>query len=284
MDKLPNGDPRLWEAIEACRPRSQDLSDPAMQRVAEAMAASRELGEAYARLQRVDEVVAEAFADVDVPQGLAERILASLEQAQSASSVAVALLTAAPVIDAAVPAAIPTAQRPYASRWRLRWAIAASAAAAAVLLAAVGLVLQSGSAAGVSSEEFLGAAIAQFNTDRGAVCQYRAAPMPSSYPISSALPWHPQQMPWREVAELAGSRGVAYDFVGPDGLAATLYVLDRQRDLDLAPSPPEAPGWSTAGSSAAAWEEGGLVYVLVVAGGEEEYRRLMFPSGSGPVA
>ena len=78
MSDQPIQDPRIREAMEACRPGSDDLEDPALVFLAEQLAADPKLGHVFERLQRLDGTVAEAFGDVPVPDGLADRITARL--------------------------------------------------------------------------------------------------------------------------------------------------------------------------------------------------------------
>ena len=86
---------------------------------------------------------------------------------------------------------------------------------------------------------------------------------PDDYPISREILRTPQ-VRWRPIRGLLGCTGVAYDLSAPGGRRATLYVVSRPCP-DSHP-PPLEPRPTTAGCSAAAWQEDGLLYVLVVEG------------------
>ena len=101
---------------------------------------------------------------------------------------------------------------------------------------------------------------------------------PAAYPISRDVLRTPQ-VRWRPIQGLLGCSGVAYDLSATGGRRATLYVVS-QAVPGLPTQPRREPRPTTAGCSTAAWQDGGLLYVLVVEGGPEVYRRyLRLPSG-----
>jgi hypothetical protein len=285
MEK-PVYDSRILELLEACRPGSDDLSDPAMAPLISQMAASRELDDLYERLQKLDGCLAAAFQDVPVPDGLADRILARLNAAGTekvitdmaappGSAMAESLAGAQPA-NAAVR---PLRFMPRFSRFATsRPVLAGGVTAALVLLAAVGVLWRMGSSDREISPEL---AIEQFNSDRhDGGTPLDARPAPSGYPCSEFLSLPPSTR-WRDVDDFQGAKAVAYDFQGPRGAGATLYVLRGK----AAGSPPSSPPWSphTTGNRAVGWwQEEGLVYVLVIEGDAAEYRQLL-QSNSGPV-
>ena len=75
----------IYEAMEACRPGSQDLSDPGLGFLAQALAEDAALAARYRWVQAMDRQVAAAFADVVVPEGLEARILQHLQTALAGS-------------------------------------------------------------------------------------------------------------------------------------------------------------------------------------------------------
>ena len=91
MEDEPIQDVHILEAIEACRPGSNDLSDPGLAFLATELAARAELDDAYERLQRLDAMLAVAFKDVPVPEGLGQRILARLAAARPPQDASVGL-------------------------------------------------------------------------------------------------------------------------------------------------------------------------------------------------
>ncbi|MCS7306552.1 MAG: hypothetical protein NZ602_15780 [Thermoguttaceae bacterium] len=70
---------RIYEAIEACRPGSQDLSDPGLAFLDRALAEQPGLAARYEWVQAVDRQVALIFTEVPVPEGLETRILETLQ-------------------------------------------------------------------------------------------------------------------------------------------------------------------------------------------------------------
>lgn len=71
----------LYEAIEACRPDSEDLEDFGLSPLAEALATDSTLAAQYQWAQAVDRQIAAAFAEVSVPEGLETRIVEKLQAA-----------------------------------------------------------------------------------------------------------------------------------------------------------------------------------------------------------
>ena len=68
----------FYEAMEACRPGSQDLADPGLAFLAEALAQDPALAARYQWMQEVDQQVGAAFGEVAIPAGLVNRILEKL--------------------------------------------------------------------------------------------------------------------------------------------------------------------------------------------------------------
>jgi len=242
---------RIVEALEACRPGSNDLAERDMAPLAAQMAADPHLADLYERAQCLDSRLSVAFHDVPVPEGLDARILARL--------------------------AMEKPQRPVSRRWLL--AGSALLAVAAGLLVAVWLGPQSGEK--VTEQYVLDEAIRCFEgaaTESGQFVAEKSPP--AAYPFSRAVV-NLRGTRWRTVEDLLGRRGVAYDLPGPGDTRATLYVLSSPVEgLDIGPS---LRPFTTAGCSASAWQENGRLYVLVVQGEPSTYQRyLNLPSG--PIA
>jgi len=273
----PFPDPRILEAMEACRPGSKDVLDPGLSFLAEQLQTDPELERQYRWLQRLDQSVADAFRDVAVPPGLAERILARLAAERSMN---------APIVEEPPEADRRSESVAVAARWgrriSRRWLVGgvASVAAAAVVLVAVCVHLIRPPPLG--SAELGPLAIEFFIADEGhggGVLFNEAAP-PSAYAFSPALAWFPETTSWRWVEGFLDGKAVAYDTSWPTGERATLYVL-RRRATGLAAVPSPMPAFSTHGCSTTAWQADGLLYVLVVEGGPRAYRRcLASPPGS----
>jgi hypothetical protein len=258
----PLNDPRLIEAIEACRPQSDDLSQPDLAFLRVELARDPQLEEAFQRVQTTDAAVGRVFRDVPVPEGLADRLLARLAEARQLEA-------------AKVPAEI------QGRRSRRRWAIGgvvAIAAAAAILIAFLpNLRIHAISLADIQEK-----VMAQFQAD---LEQRPAGELLSRSTPSHALPMSQDIVSnpgvrWRNVSGLLGATAIAYDLTLPDGTRATLYVVRLRSGLPTLPaSPPSTPRPMTQQRSIAVWKQatpkGGAVYVLAVNGGTSSYRRLL---------
>ncbi len=282
-DERPAQDPRIVEAMEACRPGSNDLSDPALAFLATELAARAELDGLFERLQRTDGVLADVFQDVPVPEGLEDRILAHLAAGRAASSDSGPKKGPGLICRNGPEGAshklnlVPfSAHRRRISR-RLWLAVGAATAVAASVLIAV--LLHSQAPAQYTGQEVLELAIDLFNTPSSEPWQ-TAAP-PRAYPLSPDVVVVPQPR-WRRVHGFLGCRAVAFDMSTPGGTQATLYVV-KCSVAGLPTEPPLRPSLRTGGRSTSAWQSGSLVYVLVVRGEARGYKRLLnLPRG--PVA
>jgi hypothetical protein len=282
MTSCPIHDPRILEALEACRPGSDDLQDPAMEPLARQIGVFPELGMLYDRLQRTDRAVAEAFQRVHVPAGLAARILTRL----AAGPDPLGQLLSMPCTSAEMPAlreGMPAKVAVCRTRRRgWLWAAGALAVAASVLVAVVLNFPNSAKLPGV--EEVLNQAIAFFDHDArtGGTFLDSEPPPPARYPLSAALPVRNCEVRWRPIDGFLDARGMAYDVTGPGGVSATLYVVKLGLP-GVGSSPPVVPMLATGHRSTAVWQEGDLLYVLVVEGDSREYEQFFRQLSSGPV-
>jgi hypothetical protein len=282
MGNEPNVDPRILEAMEACRPGSEDVLDTAMEPLRRQLADSPDLSRTYQRLQRLDQALADAFRDVPVPEGLQGRILARLEAVGIQQSPPAASLS--PNTEGvSVPA---TRGRPD---WRRRWLIGASGVAAAAALI-LGVFLHFQRSDEISKPDMLSSAIEHFTSGPRQGGHPISGPVqpPSEFPFSRALAafFAPGEAPfsemrWRAVHGFLNREAVAYDLVGRRGVSATVYVATCSVG-GLTTEVPLRPMLSTGQGSASAWQEGGLLYVLVVDGGIQDYERFLAAAG-GPL-
>lgn len=258
MDRSSQYNPSWEEALEACRPGSDDLaSEPELQALAAAVAAQADLEERFERLQRLDTQLAAAFQEVPVPADLADRLLADCSAAAQA------------------------APRPTLGKQAFRhgprrlWAALGTLATAAAVLWAVWLGASGRPA--LSKEALVQEAHRQFAAavgDRSSQTLLES-PAPEAYPLSSELR-RGLSTRWRWIGDFLGYSGVAYDLVGPDQTKATLYVL-RGDALALPTLPSSEPEQSAATGqcSVTAWQTEGLVYVLIVDGGPHRYQQFL---------
>ena len=133
MDNQPIRKRRILEALEACRPGSDDVADPALEYLAAELDANPELEVLYGRLQRVDETLAAAFRDVPVPEGLQQRLLDRLAASRAAEAATADSTKAAEILAEDRQVAVPVRPRRISRRW--------AAAGVALTAAAIALVV-----------------------------------------------------------------------------------------------------------------------------------------------
>ena len=235
---------RLLEAMEACRPGSDDLADPAMGELEAELDRNRKLAGIFQRLQKLDVALAGAIQDVPVPPGLRDRLMAAV--------------------------ALPAVVRKTPARRRIRSSLFIFAGAvAALLLVAVGLVQRN--QVQYTRSSVLEAAIDFFNHEAQAPGELLSAVAPPwGFPPSRYIQF-PGQTRWRRINNLLDSGGVAYEMGGPAGVRATLYAV-RRNVPGLPDQPPASPVYGTAHCWTSAWQEGPILYVLVVSGESSDYR------------
>ncbi len=272
MENQPIRDERILEALEACRPGSDDAADPALAYLAAALAADPELEDLYERLQQVDAALADGFRDVPVPEGVQQRILDRLAAAKAEEE--------QEAVDAqSCEPAVQVSPRQKRSRRRTWLAGSLVATVAAGLLIALGMGLFSPD--DPDKSYVLDEAIRFFKTETPSPGQSLATkPPPKQYPLSRAVA-RQRVTQWRPVRDFLGCQGAAYDMSFGGG-AATLYVVRRTVAGNLPNRPPPNPMCPTGGYAASVWKEGPLSYVLVVKGNARAYRN--FLRSGGPLA
>jgi hypothetical protein len=273
MENEPIRDPRIVEAMEACRPGRDDLADPDLAFLAAHLAESPELYEAHERLQRIDLSLAKAFQEVPVPEGLADRILQRLTPANE---------VATPPPDADPPVA--TVAPPQTHGSRRRWLLGAAGLGLTLAASLLVAVMVSNQRAEYRDDHVLEMAVRLFETESFSPAEEHLAaetPPPKEFPISPLVLQH-AQLRWRSVPQFLGRSGVAYDLTVPGEARATLYVV-RQTVTGVPTSPGTQPALTTHNCSVSAWQSGSLLYVLVVDGGARAYRGYL-DIPQGPVA
>ena len=268
MDYAARRKREILEAMESYRACNGDLNDPQFVELAAALGENGELRARFERLQQADTAIKAAFADVPVPADLAGRVLRRL-------GVETAIQSAEPIQSAAESAPDSSALPPFEhampqpkriTRRRLMAGFAAVAASAAV---AAAVWLHNHRSPALSPGQAIETAMDFFRQDNGPQGELasRVAP-PGEFPISPDIARF-TDVRWRRVERFADGQAVAYDLPSRHG-KATLYVANCTA-AGLPPFPPPLPTLSTGGNSAAAWQSGGLLYVLVVQGDAQTY-------------
>jgi len=238
---------QIWEKMEACRPGHDDLDNPELAGLAAEIAVRRDLENRFARLQRLDGALADAIQEVPVPDGLAGRLMAALPLAGE-------------------PAA-------FAHRHVRPWWFAAALAVAALVLVLVS-IWQSARSVPWTATAVLEEAVALFsNGGQEAGRPISDSSPPHALPLSPAVHAWPQAS-WHSISGFLDRNGVAYDLTSGRGTRATLYVVKRTV-AGLPDEPPSRPALGTGNCTAAAWQEGSLLYVLVVQGDATAYAEFL---------
>lgn len=258
--------------MESCRGGIDDLSDPEFAELAEQLADDPQLRVHFQRLQEADGAIRQCMSKVPIPDGLADRVARSLAAANPTGAPMPPPLVVTPL--AVSPATSPDSPAPLLdksprfSRRRLVIGFAALAAAAALLVA---VWVQPHPARHDTPTSVLEEAMEYFGRDnqhQGELVSQKVPP--AEYPLSRDIRALPD-VRWRFVENFLGGMALAYDLppLPQVGGRATLYVLKRTV-VDLTNLPPPTPK-STGGQSAAAWQTGGILYVLVVEGDARVY-------------
>ncbi len=277
-DDVKQNSAALWQAIDACRPGSDDERCSELAPLADRLAADAELAQAFAGAQRFDMLVAETLDDLPLPAGFEQRLLALLASAQTApvergttdeAAVAAARSpepSVTPAQDSEEFATWPSAR----ARSRRRWLAGVAAVAAAVVVGAwlawPRAELTADSLPIAAQQWFL-----EFDSS-AAAWHNQTVPAGYTFPVRDLGARRPR---WAAVNTADGYQLAAYDLSLPT-VTAYLFVLDGG-PAGLPSQPPTSPQRSTGAQSVAVWQAGGLTYALVVQGDAAAYRRFLLP-------
>lgn len=277
-------DPRTCEQLDACRPGRADWEDDELAQLAEELRNNRELRELAARLEDLDQAIAAALIDVTPPPGLAQRIMARIDQAHppiaTAPTTAAAPATpaktaaqlAAPLIAGLAgseaeeaPAVAPPARRTLWSR--RNWIVVASSIA--IVAATVVLMFLPGGPVRLGPDEIITAVdrlyVQDFQQHEGwlTTAPHGTPEIPRDV-LARAVAWR--------TAQVAGADAYVYDIQNARGKRAVLVAVVCQGNR-LPTAPPSQPQ-SSSGRMIAVWQspQQHLTYVLVVEGSLADYR------------
>ena len=247
---------RIRELIDACRPGHDDLTQGEFQELAARIQSDRELDETFERSQQLDGAIARAMVDVEVPAGLADRLLDVFDVAETQEFGG----------GDHVETSVHTTRR----RWLTapRAAILGGVAAVIAILALVQFAapdpVTQQQLARYASEWTIGGEAESY--------EWRS--------VEQALPKYPDGLPrrarlrpqgWRAIE---GSTAACYDLLpGDNGQAVYLVVWPNREGVGFSSSPTlvgETAGWCIA-----VWSKKGHLYALVIRGGERRFRRLV---------
>ncbi len=270
-------DRQLVEALDCCRPGSDDLRLSELADAGRCVDADPAAARLSRRLQNVDRLMKVAVCDGAEPAGLAERILARLGEAQRSMG---DVQSVAAAEDRSLD--VNSETRQIINRTRRSWAWQLLAVAASLIIAVGAAVHFWPSHHPLSADALL--------THAGDwVSQLRHAgnwkSLPShqpldEYPMANAVGAIPRQ--WADASAMVGAGAIAYDLTDAAGHRAALLVIPSSSPV-AGTRPPMTPDSSTGGLMIGCWQAGGMVYVLVVEGDQRAYRNLI-DVADGPLA
>lgn len=264
------------EQMDACRPGKLDEMCPEMSDLAAALEHDIELREVFARSQQVDQRIQQAYQEVTVPDGLADRLLASLEAAATTSSpidhlaprIAANTVDTSPVSPRETQDATRVVSRQPTTRRQLLWGagalIAASLACAAMYYNNVfhpQLTLR-------EICELTPGWLRQLPEDRWQSEKLEALLQhvpPALGPVHWSS-WQPARTPLGKTQVLAGAYQNSRVF---------LLISNDHRASKLPTAPPATPVSVTGRFSIGVWSQGDHVYVLAIEGNERAYHRAL---------
>ncbi len=258
---------QLCEMIDALRPGSDDLNQPEMAELASHLAQNDQARALRRRIEQTDHRIADAFHEVSVPSGLAERLLTGCEAATSKRDCSPA------------PAGVVRCggRRPFV-------ALGVALATAALALLAVGVFKSNDEP--LTADVILDSALHFFvEKDVQHIIGQPLRSAPADFPIADRDIRVPPGTLWRRLDALAGNGAmIAYDLTTRrNPVRATLYVLRLSVTGLPGSASARRPDRLTLGSCVTAWQQDGLVYVLAVRGKVSDYQQFL-KSSSGTLA
>lgn len=275
---------RRRHAMEAWRTGSDDLSLPEIAPLAGELEREPALRAECEAIQQEEQLFRSAMQEVQVPAGLADRLMAALQlKPKSEPSLLADVDVVGPAApanaDAPTPALRTTAAERPAPSSRFRFLLAAGALASVFLIA--GLSLHFFSAPPLSGQVLIADAVENLPASevlRGSKWNgdLEAVPGQLSFP-GKAFRSEVAPLGWRDAGEVVpGAAGVVYRLTSSQRGQAYLLVLEVPAGvvgLDVSPNIEALR--STGGWVAGAWRDGNRVCLLLVEGGPERFRGML---------
>ena len=246
----------LREQIDACRPGSDDLSLPELVKLREAVERDAEVARELERSQRFDRTVMAAMQDVEIPVGLADRLLKAASAAGAAGEVSPAAT------------AEPSRRKPS----RRNWLIAIGSIAALLLCGVTLALINSRPPRRVSQEELAQSIpewVRQVSDQDGWVTNSAIRPHQAFALPAKTLQRQP--VAWRRFTTPAGETGVVYRCNPAGKQPAYLFVVNTRAQYTVGNMPFTNVTGTTGRVAVGAWQTGRMLYVMVV---EKDGQRL----------
>ncbi len=265
-------DSNIQQAIDACRPASEDLRLPEMDSLAAAVRNDPEVRRQYERSQGWDASLGDAFRDVPVPAGLADRLLAAVgagHELPTSGQVELSSPRASSDRDLRESAG-PSRRWPRGIR-RRTWIVLSAGVATAALVGFLLVGWYFGAAEPVAGDRLAGE-ILEWNVTvqkQGWNDNVQAAEL-RERPLDRAVRGVPRR--WCQIRTVYDSRTMVYDLTPPGGAFAVVFCMHSKAG---ASSLPNVPFSATGGLTLGVWRRGDMVYVLAVQGGPRRYREFI---------
>ncbi len=268
--------PNIREAIDACRPDSDDLALPEMSELARRIDRDASIRQSFQRSQRLDAAIGKAIHDAPVPTGLHARLIASLSNVQPPSRDtkldAITRAVTSAEIETDASGAVDIATQPR-DRWsRRRWIGISGAVAASLAITVCAAVIIAQPSAPISADtlandvpQWLDEAFQnEWNSN------VQSAPS-EKYPLHPTILPKPQQ--WQRIATQYDRSTVIYDITPPGKQYVFQITVRTNRTFNNVPGNlPLRPQSSTGGLSIGICHRDGVLYILVVEGDARRYR------------
>lgn len=264
----PDLDTKVRELMDACRPDSDDISEPEMSALADLLSQDSAAREIFARSENLDRSIGKAFRDVQPPPGLAARLLAAAvgedeltrtdSDGQSAEQVS---------------AASRAAQTHSKRTSRRRWIALAGTLAASLVVAVYAAVVLNQADDPISHLTVADMAIAWLDDAQQGDWDGVKKPPTDSYPLASSInvdadPGSIKQ--WQFIRTDYGKAAV-YDLTPPGDKFVYLFTIRTGEQFSAPQLLPLQPARNTQGVSIGVSYHDGILHVLVVDGDERRY-------------
>ncbi len=294
-DESPEQRRRVRDAIDACRPAPlgesvEDLNQPELEFLADHFDAHPQDRQRLERVQKFDRRVQSQLSELPIPEGLADRILESLDQAavlkavdSSNDSFAGALADRDSSTGDVRPAAV--GRQTSSLKWLAGGAIAAAVAFLVVSMLQAPQPLLVEDVHGAAQTWAKQKDGVESIPVEGPVLQELATTYPLSRWISRAVSTRAAKL-----NNFLERQGAVYTLTARDNARAELLVVRLKAEEEQTNIPigrPNQRPFDTQGLSMLAWREGELLYVLVVPDdglNRDPIQQFLDLDGAGPMA
>lgn len=264
-------DQEIKQAIDVCRPDTDDPCLPEISALDDLIQHDEGTRRLYEKTQQCDAAIAGAFRDISVPDGLSDRLLAAV--GEHATPAREASICNVEDLSETAGEAEATARSTRPSRLT-RWHYVGIGLSTVAAAAAICLVLIRHHGRGIILPDALPAQVADWmqQVDRADWNKDLAHLDCQKRPFDGRIRVSPRR--WCRVKTGYDSRTVVYDLAKPGERYAFVFCLRSGVDQPTLPTVPTAIP-TTGGKVIAAWQRGGVVYVLAVKGSMRRYQRLV---------